>query len=94
MRFLTGKGRNIREIDIIKIVQVIETQKCQGFIGPHKFSGAYCCEKCVRITRKTWADAYRALDDDDPAIDCFQNLGTALNLTQLTHGELPPQSRI
>ena len=32
-----------------------------------------------------------ALDEDDPAIDFFQNLDTALIPTQLTHGELPPQ---
>ena len=32
-----------------------------------------------------------ALDEDDPAIDCFQNIGTALIPTQLTHWELPPQ---
>ena len=32
-----------------------------------------------------------ALDEDDPAIDFFRNLDTALNPTQLTHGELPPQ---
>ena len=32
-----------------------------------------------------------ALDEDDQAIECFQNLGTTLIPTQLTDGELPPQ---
>ena len=40
---------------------------------------------------KTRADAYMALDEDYPAIDCDQNLGTSLIPTQLTHGELPAQ---
>ena len=48
-------------------------------------------EKFVWITKKSWADADMALDEDDPTIDCFQNLGTALIPTQLTHGELPQQ---
>ena len=43
------------------------------------------------IIKKTWADAYMALDEDEPAIDCFQSLGTTLIPTQLTHKELPPQ---
>ena len=70
---------------------MIGTPKCQGFIGLHKFSRAYWGGKFVGITKKTWADAYMALDEGDPTIDCFQNLGRALNPTQLTHGELPPQ---
>ena len=45
----------------------------------------------VGITKKTWADAYMAHAEDDPAIDCFQNLDTALIPTHLTHWELPPQ---
>ena len=32
-----------------------------------------------------------ALDEDDPAIECFQNLGTGLIPTQLIYGELPQQ---
>ena len=48
-------------------------------------------EKFVGISKKTWADAYMALDEDDPAIECFHNLGTGLIPTQLIYGELPPQ---
>ena len=43
--------------------------------------------KFVGTTKKTWVDAYMALDEDDLAIDCFQNLGKALIPTQITHGE-------
>ena len=79
------------EIVIIKRVQVIRSRKFQGFIGLHNFCGAEWGEKFVWITKKSWADAYMTLDEDDPAIDCFQNLGTVLIPTQLSNGELPLQ---
>ena len=49
-KFLTGKGRKHREIDIIKRVQMIGTQKSKGFIGLHNFSGADFGWKFVGIT--------------------------------------------
>ena len=67
---------------------MIGTRKCQGFIGLHNFSGADWGGSFVGIIKKTWANAYVVLDEDDPAIYCFQNLGTALIHTQLIHGEL------
>ena len=70
---------------------LLETRKCQGFVGLHNFSGADWGGKFVGISKKTWVDAYMTLDEDDQAIECFQNLGTALIPTQLTDGELPPQ---
>ena len=62
LKFLTGKGRKYREIDIIKRVQMIGAWKCQGFIGLHNFCCADWGGKFVGITKKTWADAYMALD--------------------------------
>ena len=91
LKFLTGKERKYREIDIIKRVQVTGTRKYQGFIGLHNFSGANLGGKFVWITKKTWANANIALDEDDPAIHCFQNLVTPFIPTQVTHGELLPQ---
>ena len=44
------------------------------------------------ITKNTWADAYMALDEDEPAIDCFRTLVQPLITTQLTHRQLPPQT--
>ena len=70
---------------------MIGRRKCQGLIGLHNFSGADWGGKFVGISKKTWADAYMALDEDDPAIECFQNLGTGLVPTQLIYGELAPQ---
>ena len=54
----------------------------------HNFYGADWGGKFVGITKKTRADAYMAHAEDDPAIDSFQNLGTALIPTHPTHGEL------
>ena len=87
LKVLTGKERKYREIDLIKRVQAIVPRKCQWFSGQHNFSGADWSGKFVGITKKTWVDAYMALDEDDPAIDCFQNLSIALIPTQLTLGE-------
>ena len=70
---------------------MIGNRKCQWFIGLQNFTGTDWDGKFVGITKKTSADAYMALDIDDPAIDCFQNLSTALISTQLTHWELPQQ---
>jgi hypothetical protein len=45
----------------------------------------------VGIAKKTWAGAYMKLDEDDPAINCFWELGVGPTLTELVNGELPPQ---
>ena len=46
------------------------------------------------ITKKTWADAYMALDEDEPAIDCFQNLVQPLFLHSSPIRNCPHKSRI
>ena len=91
LKFLTGKGANYREIDVIQRVQAIGIRKCQGLIGLHHFTGADWGGKFVGITKKTWVKAYMALDDDHPAIDCFRELGEGLIQNQLANGELPTQ---
>ena len=80
----------LESVYIIKRVQVIGTRNCQGFIGLHNFSGADWGWKFVGITKKNLADAYMALDENNPAIDCFQNHRTSLIPIQLTHGVLLP----
>ena len=72
------------------------TRKCQGFIGLHYFSGADWGGKFVGINKKIWAEAYIALDEDDSAIGCFQNLGTSFIPTQPIQGGItpPPKSRV
>ena len=91
LKFVTGKGSKKREIDIFERVLVIGHHKCQGLLGLHNFSGADWGGKFVGISKKTWANAYLKLDDDDPAIDCFKELGEVLIPPELINGELPVQ---
>ena len=89
LNFLTGKGANYREIDVIQRVQAIGIHKCQGLIGlHHHFSGADWGGKFVGITKKTWVKSYMVFNDDHPAIDCFRELGEGLLQNQLANGEL------
>ena len=75
LTFSTGKGTTKREIDIFERVQILGCHKCQGLLGLHNFSGADWGGKFVGISKKTWVNAYLRLDDDDPAINCFKDLG-------------------
>ena len=68
---------------------MIGLNKCKGLIGCHIFSGADWGEELVAITKKFWANAYRKLDEDDPAINCFQKLGEGPIQTCLVNGHLP-----
>jgi len=89
LKFLTGKGTKFREINVVDRVRVIGPNKCQGLIGIHNFSGADWGGKFVGITKKTWISTYMKLEDTDPIIACFQNLGEAPINTNLVDGELP-----
>ena len=91
LKFLTGKGANYREIDVIQRVQAIGIHKCQGLIGLHHFTGADWGGKFVGITKKSWVKVYMALDDDHPAVDCFRELGEGLIQNKLANGELPTE---
>jgi hypothetical protein len=91
LKFLTGKGIKYREIDVVERVRVIGPHKCQGLIGLHNFSGADWGGKFVGISKKTWVGAYLKLYEDDPAINCFRELGEGPIPTELVSGELPPQ---
>ena len=91
LKFLTGKGRKYREIDVVERVRVIGRHKSQGLIGLHNFSGADWGGKFVGISKKTWVGAYMKLQDDDPAIDCFRNLGEGQIPTDLVNGGMPQQ---
>jgi hypothetical protein len=43
------------------------------------------------ITKKTWVGAYMELDEDDPSINCFRELGEGPIPTELVDDELPTQ---
>ena len=91
LKFQTGKGAKYREIDVVKRVEVIGQQKCQGLIGLHNFTGADWGGKFVGISKKTWANAYMTLVESDDAINCFRELGEGPIPTELVNGQLPPQ---
>ena len=91
LKFLTGKGTKYREIDVVERVRVVGSHKCQGLIGLHNFSGADWGGKFVGITKKTWIGAYMELDEDDPSINCFRELGEGVIPTELVDDELPTQ---
>ena len=58
LKFLTGKGANYREIDVIQQVQATGIHKCQGLIGlHHHFTGADWGGKFVGIM-KTWVKSH------------------------------------
>ena len=89
LKLITGKGTKKREIDVFERVQAIGYRKCQGLLGFHNFSGADWGGKFVGITKKTWANAYLKLDDNDPAIQCFKELGEGSIQSELINDELP-----
>ena len=91
LKFLTGNTTKYREIDVLERVRVIGRRKCQGLIGLHNFSGADWGGKFVGISKKTWVSAYMKLDDDDPIVNCFRELGNGDLPTELLNGDLPPQ---
>lgn len=43
------------------------------------------------ITKKTWVGAHVALDENDPSINCFRELGEGPTSTELVDDELPTQ---
>src|SRR5437867_10916795 len=87
LKFLTGKAIKYREIDVIERVKAIGQCKCQELIGIHNFAGADWGGKFVGITKRTWIDAYRKLDEEDHAVNCFRKLGGGPILTEMFDGE-------
>lgn len=94
LKFLTGKGTKYREIDVVERVGVLGRHKCQGLIGLHNFSGADWGGKFVGISKKTWVSAYMKLNEDNPIINCFRELGDAPIHTELVNGDLLLQIKV
>ena len=91
LKFLTGKATKYREIDVMERVHAIGILKSQGLIGLHNFTGADWGGKFVGISKKTWVDAYMKLDENDPIITCFRQLGDGIIPSELVDDDLPPQ---
>ncbi len=91
LQFSTGKGTKKREIDVFKRVEIIGRHKRQGLLGLHNFSRSDWGGKFVGISKKTWVNVYMKFDDNDPAINCFKELGEVSIPPKLINGELPTQ---
>ena len=74
LKFCTGTSSKYREIDVKSRVQVIGEQISRALIGLHNFTGADWGGKFVGISKKTWVDAYKSLEDNSP-ITQSRNLG-------------------
>ena len=85
LKLITGKGTKKREIDVFERVQAIGYRNCQG----HNFSGVDWGRKFIGITKKPMDNAYLKLDDNDPAIQCFKELGEGSIQSELINDELP-----
>ena len=68
LKFLTGK-------DIQERVHSIGISKSQGLVGFHNFTGADWGGRFVGISKKTWIEAHLKLEENDPVVSCFRQLG-------------------
>ena len=93
LKFSTGKATKYREIDVVEQVHAIGSLKSQGLIGFHNFTGADWGGKFVGISKKTWVGAYMKLDESDPVVTCFRQLGDGIIPTELVDNDLPPQMK-
>ena len=91
MKFVTGRGVNRREIDVVDRVKAVGSPKCRGLIGLHNFSGADWGGKFVGISKKKWVTEYMKLEDDDSIVSCLQSLGDLEISSELVDGHLPSQ---
>lgn len=89
--FLTGKGTKQRQIDVIGRVKAIGRRKCQGLIGLHNFSGADWGGKFIGISKKTWVNLYLMLDEGDPIIECFRELGERDVTMEMVNDDFPQE---
>jgi len=99
LRFLTGKGKKYRVIDIRDRVSVIGMDKSKGLIGLHHFTGAYWGGKFVGVSKKTWISNYLSVPPNDEIVRTFTSMGHVLNSDPtackdlLDDGNLPAQYR-
>jgi hypothetical protein len=91
LAFVTGRGAKRRHIDVVSCVKSFGKKKSRGLVGFHNFTGADWGGKFVGISKKTWMNAYRNLQEDDPILQCFIDLGNGPIQTSLSIDELPQE---
>ena len=72
-----------RSLNVRDCVTAVGKKKSQGLVGLHNFSGADWGGKLSGKTKKTWINKYVDLNEDDPIIGSFRELGT-IQLPQST----------
>ncbi|CAB4019967.1 Hypothetical predicted protein [Paramuricea clavata] len=75
VRFITGKGKAKRTIDIRTRCEAVGTEKSKGLLGLHAFSGADWGGKFAGISKSRWINHYLTLESDSDAVDAFQKFG-------------------
>ena len=75
LRFITGKGKAKRTIDIRARCTALGQEKCRGLLGLHAFSGADCGGKFAGISKNRWIKTYLRLEPSSEVINVFQKLG-------------------
>jgi hypothetical protein len=75
VRFITGKGKAKRTIDIRTRCETVGTEKSKGLLGLHAFSGADWGGKFAGISKGRWINHYLTLESDSDAVDAFQKFG-------------------
>ena len=79
-----------RSLNVRDCVTAVGKKKSQGLVGLHNFSGADWGGKLSGKTKKTWINKYVDLNEDDPIIGSFRELGTiqlpqSTDCTQYSH---------
>ena len=89
LKLVSGKQKRL-VVDIRERGNALGKKKAQGLIGIHNFSGADWGGKLIGLSKNTWMKHYLQLDEDDPILDCFINLGEQTVPDKLVGGDLPP----
>ncbi len=81
LHFITGKGKDKRNINVRERSSAIGNGKCRGLLGLHNFSGADWGGKCVGISKRRWLISYLTHTENSPIVAAFASFGnTAFDL--------------
>lgn len=75
LRFITGKGKTKRTVDVGARCAAVGNEKSRGLLGLHAFSGADWGGKFAGISKSRWIKHYLSLEPVSGIIDVFQKFG-------------------
>ena len=79
LRFLTGKGKNYRVIDIRHRISVIEMEKSKNLLACIILQVQIGVKKLLGVPKKTWISNYLSLPPNDEIVRTFTNMCHDLN---------------